>query len=273
MNVKIIAAPDFLKEYFVGFYLFGVYLRTPIGDSERCCKRYLLNIPRLIHLICAIFANLLHFRDVHIKTEPNIVYFPLILATVPNLLFIFNADSCLTKVDDIMSVLLEIENYLKKNMLVFVQTKLLKHKLSITFLVCVIIPSAVYFCKIFLRSPTFSIECDFSRFLSMAYKFWGLFLVLIFIEYRNFLIFSLNQKLMSTKLFHLDSNTWSLFHLLEHIRMVHIKLHRLSTMINKHFGWFLLTILLDHFTNITSTFLYLFMASVDPDLRFKMARK
>lgn len=262
----------FLKKYFYGFYLFGVHLKNHITGKRTYCDRLLLNIPRMIRLICVICTNVLYYRDMKNGTATFIVYIPIIVTSVPNLVSIFNVDSCLTKATNIISALLETENHLKTRINVFVCGKALQRVLRTKFVLCVILPSAIYCLKLYYRSPAYSFESDFGRFLLAIYENWSTFLVLLLIEYRNFLLFSLNRKMKISKISYLDSNTLSLFHLFGHIQRVHSKIHQISTMINSHFGWLLLMILLDHFNIITSSVLYTFINIVDPQFRLRIAR-
>lgn len=263
---------DFLKKYFYGFCLFGVHLKNHISGKSPYCDRLLLNIPRIIRLICVIFTNVLYYRDMKNGTPTFVVYIPIMITSVPNLLSIANIDSCLTKATDIISALLETENHLKTHINVFVCRKALQRVLRMKFVLCVIVPSAFYCLKLYFRSPAFSFESDFGRLLLAIYENWASFLVLLLIEYRNFLLFSLNRKIKMSKLSYLDSNTLNLFHLFGHIQRVHSKIHHISTMINSHFGWLLLMILLDYFNIITSSVLYVFINIVDPQFRLRIAR-
>lgn len=262
----------FLKKYFYGFYLFGVHLKNHIPGKRAYCERLLLNIPRIILLICVIFTNVLYYRDMKNRTTTFIVYIPIMITSVPNLVSIANIDSCLTKATDIISALLETENHFKTRINVFVCRKAFQRVLRTKFVLCVIVPSAIFCFKLCFPSPAFSFESDFGRFLLAIYENWATFLVLVLIEYRNFLLISLNRKIKISKLSYLDSNTLSLFHLFGHIQRVHLKIHRISTMINSHFGWLLLMILLDHVNIITSSVLYIFVNVVDPQFGFRIAR-
>lgn len=272
MSENCLTTAKCIQNYFVIFYFLGIHIKLAIGELKRGHKRHLIIIPRAIHLILVIVTNYFNLKDTIGKPEPLIIRFPLILASIPNLIFIFNIDSCLTKVKAILSTLFETEHYMNKFIDVSVRPQALRREILMIFSTCVIIPSAIISCKIFLTSPTFSIVGDIIRTVLITYKYLCIFLVLILIGYKDLLLSSLNQKLKKTALFSLDSNVWGLFHLFGHIQIVYSRLHHITSLINLHFGWFLLTVVLDHFSNITSAILYIFINIIDPSYNFRTTR-
>lgn len=148
--------------------------------------------------------------------------------------------------------------------------------LKIKLFAFVLMISVARFLRLFLKAQIFPNLSDFLISLIVMYKCQASFYVIFFIEYNNFLLFSLNQHLnklqCNFKPFTLDQNIWGLIHLFRNIQKVYFQMHNIALMINSTFGWFLLTILLDEFNIITNN-IFTILLYDDTKFGFSIIRK
>lgn len=248
----------FLRNYFLCFYAFGVYFKYPFSRPQ-FCRKLLSNIPRIIHLICVLTAILLYSFGLLQRKESVILLLFLRIYFISNIIFVLDGDSNAKKVDAILLHLFQTENYLNNLIDVPVCLSGLKFKIHTKMFISVILIVAAFFAKSF-STDIFS-SLDTQRLILMAYRCWAIFLLIILIDYRNFLLFSLNQKLNAprSKLLKGDTSVWSLINLLCHIRNIHFKICKITSMINSRFGWYVIIIFLDNVNIITSTACFTYM--------------
>lgn len=270
MSSKISSMSQFLKKYFLSFYVFGFY-KCPIGDPSRPFTKLLTYFPKLIHIMFIIWSIYLFWRDL-IEDKLSIIYFTLGTAPIPNIVFVLDTDFHAKKLDALFADLFHTENYLHMLMNDANRIKIFQRRIRMHFFINVLIIT-MFFIKIWIYSETIIMHAVY-RFVLMIYKFSEIFLIIIVIEYRNFLIFSLNETIciLLSKRSNAYVDICNLVHHLRHIRILHFNLHKISAMISSRFGWCLVIIFLDNFNLITSFFCAIAMTPGSYQ-RFEIIRK
>lgn len=265
----------FIRKYLLYFYCFGIYVKSPFEKPKRCHTQILSNISRIVHMICVVTTIFLFYRDVLYRTEGQLFNIALIISFIPNMILILCANSRAKQVNTILSATFHAEKHLNKIIDKKSEClKILQRKLHMNFVIIIAI-CLLFFLKIFTNSPTFSIIYDVCRLILMIFKFLAIFLLVILIEYNNFLILALNKELDKPRpdLFHVDINKRNLIRRIQNIKILQFESYKISTMINSQFGWFVMSIFLDNFNIITNGVLLFFMYTVNGSNGFLFFRK
>lgn len=206
----MIPTGHFLEKYVFGFYIFGIHLENPFRESKRCYKMaftVLSQVSRRIHLIFIILMVFQFFREIHNREQTFIFNSSWAIPIIPNVFLLINSSFSTKTINTILSIILRTENHLKNSIEVPVRLKILEHDTHIKLFFGVIANSAVFFFKIFVFSPTFTVFHDITRFILVFFKSFAIFLVIVLIDYTTFLMFSLNEKLNGSRseIFHSNS--------------------------------------------------------------------
>lgn len=252
------ASKCWIKTYFRWFHLFGLFLKRPISSPNKKISKFKKIAPIIVHSVFVILSIALLVRDL-INKSANVDSYTNIAtcATVmPNVIYLFEMCLSDTKVEDILLELKQSKVHLLKYLNVSVKLNRLKISTGIKFLLMIVIVGMLFFMKIILGSTLVSTQYDVLNFVLVFYKRFGVFLLVLLIDFESILLNSLNQRLEYLRLNfdqdRIDSVVFEVVYLFHHIRLVHLKLNNVSTMINSRFGWFLIAVLLDYFNHITN---------------------
>lgn len=292
----------FLKIYLFCCFIFGFHFDNIFIGSKKQCPRFLLYIPRTIHIIIIITSVISFGLNIIESPQVFLSQFLLITACFPNIVSILWAKSSENKIKYILQHLSDTEHQLKILFGAKVCFGKLQRVLRVKFFLSVIMISLIQALKMFVKSALFSTASDIFLYLLSFYKIWATFFALCLIEYNNFLLFSLNQHLEkmqcnfelylnmcdqyhlryehqhlnesrdNSKLYILDQNVWGLIHLYRNIQRVHFKLHQTASAINSRFGYFLLAAFLDIFNYTVNNIFGLIVNLIDPKLGLTLFR-
>lgn len=264
------ASKCFFRKYFICFFLFGINSRNPFNLPKRIHNRTCSIIPRVLHSIflCTFLYLMCQnvFNDLKNSFKVlSLKYLMVSTNSFPNMVSLFSTLIKTDGVEEIMLMLNRAGVHLSMIANISVELRALERSLRIKCVFGVVISSLMYFLKIMVRSAVFSCSLDLFSFILVTYKCWTIFVVIFFIDYTGFLMFSMNQGLTSAQceISHLDARSSNSIHLLQQIRIVHYQLYAITSMINSQFGWFLIATLLDMFNVVTSSVFVVFLVTDD----------
>lgn len=250
--------------YFKCFYIFGVFSKNLPIHSKWSLLNIWSKLPLALHSFCVIIYICLLFRDDYFSTTSTWYYFGRITALLPNLVFLLDILLGARNVEDILLRLNGVNIYFKRFTHITVNLRNLKYSINIKCAFHVVFVVLPHFLKIFFISPVLSTTFTIFAAILIACRTSAILIVIILIEYTNFLMFSLNQHLSGVSdLIELDANVWQLIRLLRHARTVHFKLYKVTVMMNLRFGWFLVAFSLDMFCALNNSGFFILCSLID----------
>lgn len=255
----------------IGFFLFGVHSPNPFCIPKRIGAKVCSSITVIAQLICVISFTYLLQRDLLKNSQKlskkSIAYLSLATPIIPNIVFMFETFFSKTEANDIWLKLNRTKIHVNKIINVSVQLETFRRSFRAKCVFSVAMTGVMLFIKITpLKSSILSTSFDCMTLILGICKCWAVLLVIILIDFMDFLLFSLNQQLekLSSDEFQF---VWNLINLFRHIRIIHFKLHRVTAMINKRFGWFLIALLFDMFNLINNSIFIAFTGLMEPHFR------
>lgn len=247
--------------YFTCFSIFGV---APKNLSIHSGWSFLNIGPFALHALCLIVHICVIYRDEYFSNTSTWYYFGRITAILPNAVCILDILMGARDIDDILLRLNGVNTYFKRFIRVTVNLKRLKCSIKIKCVFCVLFVVLPHFLKIFFISPVLSTTFTVFAAILIVYRTSAIFILIILLEYTNFLMFSLNKHLTEVSdLLQLNASVWESIHLLRHARTVHFKMYKIIVAINSRFGWFLMVFLLDMFCTLNISVFFVITSMID----------
>lgn len=266
---NVISRTNHLKNYLLWFYIFGQNTCIPIYPSNKNFNIFIRYVPQAVTVLLTVLCFCGMYNDINkrsIMSYSNrgtmFAFISLTNTITPNIFAMCESFRLPESTRYLMSMFISISNSMERkfNTTIRMERFLNKFRIKIIKLVIFYSIASAYLVTISLHSSYYSIQ------LNAAMNFFKIVVVAhicFYIEFISFFLESIKKVLDNTvkddyvlrlSVAHINETV----KILRYIKYFHYKIHGCCGIINKHFGWIIIAIVLESASSLIRSGFYIF---------------
>lgn len=231
------------------FYLFGASSYTPLkilNQKKQIHFRIVKFFPKAFHMlftVCYVIQLIWHSNIVMTAG-----YFSAAVFSATHIATVVDDISSVRKIRKMLLALFDSVTFLNNKMRVLLCLKTFEKNYRFKFFLTIIINTLFFLIKFLTDGDHLTLE-NITVFLLLIYKMIAIFQVIFFIDFKNLILFSMNEHLKSLhcdlKILLIKSNSNDCTNTLKYVKTIHFNMWKVAELISARFGWFMIVFLLE----------------------------